>query len=31
VEAFLGQDKDEVSSLSDSFTRLEQILAGGAP
>jgi flagellum-specific ATP synthase len=31
VEAFLGQDKDEVSSLSDSFTRLEQILAGVAP
>jgi flagellum-specific ATP synthase len=28
VEAFLGQDKDEVSSLADSFTRLEQILAG---
>jgi flagellum-specific ATP synthase len=29
LEAFLGQDKDEVSSLPESFTRLEQILAGG--
>jgi flagellum-specific ATP synthase len=31
VEAFLGQDKDEVTSLPDAFSRLEQILAGGAP
>jgi flagellum-specific ATP synthase len=29
LEAFLGQDKDEVSSLPESFSRLEQILAGG--
>jgi flagellum-specific ATP synthase len=30
VEAFLGQDKDEVTSLSDSFSRLEQILSSVA-
>ncbi|MFM8819766.1 MAG: flagellar protein export ATPase FliI [Phenylobacterium sp.] len=30
LEAFLGQDKDEVSSLPESFDRLQQILAGGA-
>jgi flagellum-specific ATP synthase len=29
LEAFLGQDKDEVSSLPESFSRLEQILSGG--
>lgn len=30
LEAFLGQDKDEVSTLGDAFLRLEQILSGGA-
>jgi flagellum-specific ATP synthase len=29
LEAFLGQDKDEMSTLGESFSRLEAILAGG--
>ena len=29
LEDFLGQDKDEVSTLPESFARLEAILAGG--
>jgi flagellum-specific ATP synthase len=29
LEAFLGQDKDDATRLSDSFTRLEAILNQG--
>jgi flagellum-specific ATP synthase len=29
IEAFLGQDKDEATSLADSFARLDAILASG--